>query len=445
MSDRCRFALLLVIAVLRISGWGQDVAQRDNSVPDQQTPMVSAPFASETTAFQPELVRTNYLDAGFGVSSMFDDNTLNTTSDTKSDFSYCVMADIALRQSRGRLNWKMNYAGGFTAHQRFSTYNQGSHDFDVDASYKLAPHVDLAVADHFRMTSGFFDRVNLNPDISAGTILQQPNQSVITPIAYQNSNTALVKINDQFSQSSAIGASATFFQSHYIDVPVGTLLIDTNSQEAEGYYNRRLSQRQSLGLTYRFQRLTFSSIANDTTVHSVLATYELRLQTYMTLTIFGGPQHVSTTIENLTSSVPVTRNPWSGVAGASFVWNGLRTGITLSAMRMTSDGGGLLGAVTLTGGSAVFRRQLSRQLNAELGFTYGLSDSLEITSIPSSSLKTVLGSAAIMRQVNNWKFTLGYARASQLQSNSGNGMQDISHNRAWTSISYEFSRPLGRN
>lgn len=415
---------------------------------------VSAPLISGSPAFRSELEQKNYVTVGLGLASSFDDNALNVPSDPKSDTTLGVFPNIALNQSLGRLSWQLNYFGGFTAHQRFSAYNQGSHDFGIEGSYKLAEHIDLSVRDHFVMTTGFFDQINPDP-YAAGSVLQQPNQSVITPLAAQNSNTATVAINDQFSASSAIGASGTVWRSYFKDVPPGATLINTNSQEAEGYYNRRISARHSLGVTYRFQRFTFSPLANDTTTHSLLATYALRPGPNMTLSLFAGPEFVDTTAQQTSTAIAlpqiqmsafsVERQFWRGSGGAAFVWNGLHNGLTASVSRTISDGGGLLGAVSLTSSNVAFRRQLSPRLTMGLGWDYGISDAIGAVITPYSSLNSMTGSASVTRLVrNNFGVTLGYARIFQSQSDIGSSLSDINHNRAWVSVFYQFTRPLGR-
>jgi hypothetical protein len=451
------FALTLLLALLYLPVQAQESVSEESSPAENRTPVVSAPFASKSLAFQPELERTNYLDAGLSVGSTFDSNALNSSADPRSDIGYSLLPHLGLKQSLGHLDWKLSYSGGFTVHQHFSAYNQGSHDFGFDSTYKLAEHIDLLVRDHFLMTSGFFDQVNQEPGTSSGSILQQPNQSVITPLANQVSNVATVAINDQFSASSAIGGGATGFRSYYKNAPAGTTLIDTNSQTAEAYYNRRVSARHSIGVTYRFQRFTFTPVANNTTANSILATYTLHFQANMTLSLFGGPQHVDTAVQSVTTSValpqiellavPASRHFWTGTGGATYVWNGLHNGVTADVIRGVSDGGGLLGAVTLTSADVGFRRQLSRRLTSTFGFIYGQNDSVGLGTTAYSSLKSVSGGVSVTRQLrDNFGFTVGYRRDFQLQGNAGVSTPDanVNHNRVWVSISYQVTRPIGQ-
>lgn len=455
MSLKKLSILFLVLFAMPLAVAAQEGASQEGAAPAAQDTALPVPFGATSLAFTPELARTNYLDGGLRLGTTFDDNALNTSSDRLYDVGYSILPDIALRQSRGRLNWMLNYAAGFTVNQRLSARNQGSHDLGFESQYRLSPHVTLTLRDHFAMTTGFFDQVNQNFDSSSGSVLQRPNQFVVTPLARQDSNVATAQMSYQFSASSEVGGSGTFYRSHYKDAPVGTELIDTDTQEAEGFYNHRTSARNLIGATYRFQRLTFSPMENDTFVHSVLATYTFQIKPNVTLSLFAGPQHtdVSTQIMVPTVqlplvyfvSIPIEQNSWSTAAGGSFSWNGQRTSFIADASRSVSDGGGLLGAVNLTSFDASVRRQVSRNYAANLGVAYGSNQAVSTTASPFSSLKSTTANFAIDRTFRNrLGLTLGYAHAFQTQQNAAPGSDQINHNRVWMSLSYNFSRPLGR-
>ena len=446
---------LLLLAVLPIRASAQDDAQRIPPPIAGEDTIIPGPLGEGSLAFDSELARTNYLDGGISLGTTFDDNALSTSGDRISNLGYSFLPHIALKQSRGRLNWALDYAAGFTVNQRLSAQNQGSHNLGLEAKYRLSPHIDLLVRDHFVMTSGFFDQLNQNPQVSAGTVLQRPNQFVVTPMAQQTSNLGTAQITCQFSARSEIGASGTSYVSHYRDAPEGTSLVDSNSQQAEAFYNYRISQGSSIGATYRFQRLIFSPVSDMTLVHSVLATYTLQLQpANVTLSIFAGPQHIEAGAQ-LTSpsgTLPVSGEPavvfqkfWSATTGGSLNWNGQRTSFLAEAARTASDGGGLLAAVQLTMADAAVRRQLTQMLTVQLGGAYGLSDPLAITSHGYSALKNASGSFAISRRLGtSISLTAGYSYVYQLQQNTAPGVTNVHHNRAWVSVSYAFTRPLGR-
>ena len=441
-------AVLLLVTTLSITASAQDAAERIPPPIAGEDTAIPGPLGEGSLAFDSELARTNYLNGGISLGSTFDDNALSTSGGRISNVGYLFQPYIALKQSRGRLNWMLDYAAGLTVNQRLSSQNQGSHNLGFEAEYRISPHVDLLVRDRFVMTTGFFNQLNQNPEVSSGTVLQRPNESVVTPLAKQTSNIGTAQITYQFSSRSEIGASGTFYLSHYNDAPEGTSLVDSNSQQAEAFYNYRVSQGSSIGVTYRFQRLTFSPIADMTLVHSVLATYTLQLPPSMTFSFFAGPQlMIPSGAPPVVSVAPavVSQSSWSTALGGSFNWNGQRTSFLAEAARTANNGGGLLAAVQLTMVDAAVRRQLSRTLTAQLGAAYGLSNPVGIAPFGYSSLKNATGSFALSRRIGtSIGLSLGYSYVYQLQYNTVPGTTNVNHNRAWVSVSYAFSRPLGR-
>ena len=446
MSLQRQIFWILFLTGIPLGGAAQE--QMEAAAPSAAVvePTVTTPFAIETANLTSELERTNYLDIGVGVTGSYDDNIWGESANRQADINYLVMPSIALRQSRRRLGWGLNYIGGFSGYKRFSGSNQGSHEFNVRSTYELAPHVELGAENELRVTTGFFDQ--LNQGSVGGTVLQQPNHSIVSPFARQISNTTRVNFDDQFSASSVVGASATIFRSHFSDAPAHIFLIDSGFQEAEGYYNRRVSANISLGITYRFQRFSFVQIYNTTYGNSVLSTFTYRPRPTLMLTVFAGPESVDTSFPvdfiSGAGSPSISKHFWSQTGGASLVWNGERTGIKASAIRALSDGGGLLGAVTLTGGNLTVRQRLFHATTAEVGFTYGLSERLAATQAFYRYLNGGYGDAVITQGLHgNWSLSLGYAHAIQVQGLPPTGLLQINHNRAWTTLSYDFFRALG--
>jgi hypothetical protein len=454
MHNRKGLILLLLVVLLSAGSRAQDAGQGNDTQPAAAVP---TPFntGSGSLAFTSELARTNYLTGGVSIRSTFDDNALNTSTDPVSDFTYSILPNIALKQSRGRLGWTLNYAGGFTINQRLSSRNQGSHDLGFEAGYRLSPHVNLLVREHFYITTNFFDQLNQNTASPQPGVLESPNQTLVTPLSRQIGNTTAAEINYQFSSSSVIGATGTFYQTHYRDAPVGTSLLDTQSEGGEAFYNHRVFARNWIGATYRFQRLTFSPGSDELLVHSVLVTDTMYLTPSISLSLFAGPQYVDMSSQVLTQSVvlpfvffvsvPVSQSSWSPAAGASFRWNGKQTSFLADFAYMVNSGGGLLAATQTTSVDAAVRRQLTRAWAAGFAVGYATNDSLSTLFSPNTSYKTTTGSIAVDRRLGkNLSLGFGYARVFQQQYKASPTVSDANHNRAWVSVSYNFTRPLGR-
>jgi hypothetical protein len=455
--------LLLTMAASWCVAQAEPAASGPESAADsasQAAPM-PAPITGQggSLAFTSELARSNYISGGLSLASTFDDNTLNTSTNRVSDFTYSVLPFVALDQSRGRMKWKLDYSGGLSINQRLSSRNQGSHAAGLEADFRLSPHVTFRLQDRFTDTTNFFTDFNGTSNSPAGGVLQHPNQSVVTPLARQIGNFTGVEGEYQFGAGSIVGGSGSYYFSRFSDVTNGaggtSSLQDTQSEQAQGFYTHRITPKNWAGFTYRFQRLTFGDGVNETLSHSILYFHTIYLSPTMTLSLFGGPEYTESSSQTvipvfqlpliLMVSTPVDHQAWSGSGGASFAWQGRHTSARVEVVRRTSDGGGLLGAVRTNSVDASLRRQLNRFSSFEVGGGYATNDSVDFVAAPGSSIRGWTGQVSFeQRLVNNLALRVGYSRVNQRQSSTGTTPADIDHNRAWVSLSYNFSRPWGR-
>lgn len=427
------------------------------AVDDDTAPMPALIDGQITTLqFGSELGRTNYLNGGVSVGATYDDNVLSSTTAPEGGYAVSVLPYIALDQSRARLHWNFNYAAGFVANQRLSQQNQSSHNLGAALEYRLSPHVELALRDHFVYTSNFFDVLQGGLDTSGSGILQQPNQSVITPLAKQISNLSTAQLNYQFARNDLVGASGTFYISRFRDVPAGTLnLIDTDTQEGEAYYTHRLARSYWIGAAYEFQNLTFSPGVEQAQTHSFLLFNTIYLRPRMSITLFGGPQFYDLDSQIVTQVItvpavvvvttPVSRHDRTITAGGNFNWQGERTSAQLGAARKVTDGGGIFGAVESVTVNAAVRQKLGKTTALALGVIAGDNRALADFTNGSDRLRSASGSASLEQRLGpSFMLNLGYARDYQRQSGGAPLPTDANHNRGWISFTYNFSKAIGR-
>jgi len=120
-----------------------------------------------------------------------------------------------------------------------------------------------------------------------------------------------------------------------------------------------------------------------------------------------------------------------------------------SGSRSISNGGGLIGAVHSTSVSASLRRQLTRTLSAGVSASYGDSQVLNAPSLFNTGFNTgghtISGNASMQRPLGqHFNVQLGYSRVHQSYSNVAAISSNPDTNRESVTISYQFSRPLGR-
>jgi len=392
-------------------------------------------FTSET--------RSNYLRGGLVFSSAYDSGaTTRTNGQPVSDVSYSIWPTISLDQTRSRLHWVLSYSPGFTFYQKTSSLDQADQNLHVDLKYRLSPHVTLSLRDSFQKTSNVLNQPNsdLASPVSGGVFV--PNDSVIAPIADTLTNTANATLTYQFAANAMVGASGTFTNLHYPNQAQVPGLSDTSSRGGSAFYNYRLSRMHYIGATYQYQMFLANPTLgqSETQTHSIYLFYTVYLKPTLSISLFGGPQYSDT--EQF--GTPAMK-AWSPSGGASIGWQGRLTSFAASYSKAINDGGGLSGAVQSNSAAASVRRQFTRTLSTSIGASYASNNILDALPALNTSGHTISGNASVGRQIGeHLNLQLQYTRLHQSYRDIAAISSDPSRYRVAVSISYQFSRPLGR-
>jgi hypothetical protein len=392
--------------------------------------------------------RANYLRGGVTFTSAYADNAVGAVDGHPvSDVSYSVAPTIALDETTSRMHSIVTYAPGFTFYQRESSRNEADQNASIDFTYRLSPHVTFSARDGFQKTSNIFNQ----PDTAYGATVsggaQEANFSVIAPIADVLRNSGNAGLTYQFARNAMIGGSGSFSNLHYSDSTQVPGLYDSSSQGGSAFYSLRISQVHYVGATYQYQRLASYPTGglNETQTHALLFFYTLYPTSRLSLSFFGGPQHSDTAQAAQASLQLPSARAWSPAAGASLNWQGRFHSAAVSYSHIISGGGGLIGAVHMDTAAASLRRQVTKSLSGSLGLFYAQNDLLGATLPGAASGHTLSGTASLQQQFRQ-RFTLqlGYTRLHQDYSNVAVLSLTPDTNREFISVSYQFSRPLGR-
>jgi hypothetical protein len=406
----------------------------------QAPPPVSG--ASYPVAFTSE-ERSNYLRGGVTFSTAYSDNVLGSATGTPvSDVSYSVWPTIALDATTPRLHTVLTYAPGFTFYQRTSARNEQDENVSFETEYRLSPHVTVSLRDSLQKSSSVFNQPGegLGGEVSGSALAG--NDSVIAPLADRLSNSGSAGINYQYSANAMIGASATFTNLHYSDPTEVPGLYDAASRGAEGFYSYRFSRQHYIGVTYQYQELlSYVQGTNQAQTDGFFAFYTFYAGPGFSFSLFGGPQYWSAGPQYISATQAPTAaaQSWTPAGGGSLNWQARHSSLAISYSRMVSGGGGLIGAVKLDSANASMRQQLTRNLSASLAGGYANNDVLADAALGGHSFS---GSAALQRQIGeHLNVQAGYTRLHQNYSFTSANPET---NREWVSLSYQFSRPLGR-
>jgi hypothetical protein len=243
-----------------------------------------------------------------------------------------------------------------------------------------------------------------------------------------------------------VGITGAFTNLHYPNPTQVPGLYDSSSKSASAFYNHRLSRMHYIGITYQFQDLLAfpTGLQAETQTHSALLYYTLYARPTLSFSFFGGPEYSNTALGFLPGL-----HSWTPVVGASLGWQGRQTAFALSYSRMIAPGDGLTGAVHQNGINASLQRQLTPKWSAGIGSSYTINRVLEplLFSGLQGSLggHTIAGTASLHRDIGEHvSFGLRYSRLHQSYANIAAITRAPDTNVESVSISYHFTRPLGR-
>jgi hypothetical protein len=198
-----------------------------------------------------------------------------------------------------------------------------------------------------------------------------------------------------------------------------------------------------LGLTYQYQQILAYPLQgrSETQTHGILAFYTVYLNPHLSLSLSGGPQYAEVGL----APFPATHS-WSPAATASLGWQQGLTSFAASYSRTVTGGGGLIGAYHSNSAAGSVRRQLTRNWNAGVSANYSIyKDVSPLFLLANTAGHTVSGTASIQRLFGeHLSAEAGYTRMYQSYGDIAIISATPNTNRGWISISYQFSRPLGR-
>ncbi len=392
--------------------------------------------------------RSNYLRGGVIFTTAHTDNALGSlTTQPISDVSYSVGPTIALDQTTSRLHTILTYAPGFTFYQKTTSRNEADQNAAIDFEYRLSSHLTFSARDGFQKSSNAFSQDGISAQGVSGAT-QGGNFTVIAPLADRLSNTGNVGVTDQLSLNQMIGASGTFTNLHYPDPAQVPGLFDSSTQAGSAFYSVRVSKTNYVGATYQYQRLLSYPAAgvNETQTHAILFFDTFYASRRFSLSFFGGPQH-SDSVQDLTSGTTTAPTPsmWTPEAGASLSWQGGRNNFAASYAHTIAGGGGLIGAVQMDSASFSAGQQITKKLSGSLGGGYSQNNQLDTELPAANSGHSIYGTVSLQQQFGQHiGLQAGYARLHQSYSNVAVLATAPDTNREFISISYQFSKALGR-
>jgi hypothetical protein len=445
MLTRACLSFALLVA---IPAWSQvaPAASGGNEIPDDDSrmpmpPMVSGQVFPTTTRSE---TRSDYLDARLAFEPEYYDNLLPGYGGTPiSDFGYSIRPSIELDKLTPRLHQTWTYQPGFTLYQRTSARNEEDQNASVQVQNRLSQHTTLSGQDFFQKNSNVFNQ----PYSSSGEpISGAPPSSpadVIVPFADRLTNVANAVVAYQFSMNAMVGGGGTATIYDFLDQAQSPGLYNSNSRGGTAFYTRRMHGTQYIGVTYQYLRTL--GHPEDTQIeiqtNVIFPFYSVLLEHRFSVSLAGGPLHYSFTDPALSPS-----GSWTPAITGSVAWQGYRTSLAASYSRFVTGGGGLLGVFKSNKASASARWQMLHTWSAGVGAGYSLYTNLSpLYSSAGQGGHSLSGTISFDHPLGE-RFTtsLGYRRLDQRYSSIEAISSDPNSDRAFISISYQLTKPLGR-
>jgi hypothetical protein len=426
---------------------GSQGADADINSSNPNTPWLPVLINGETpsSAFSGELERNNQISGGLTVASGYDDNALTQNGGQVGNASFSFLPSLSWEQSRSHSLFDINYSPGFTVNQALPELNSSTQNAGLNSQVRLTENLTWRIRDGFVVSNNGWTTTGSD---ASGSVLHAPAQQVLTPLARSVSNLAASDLVYQMGAGTIVGGTGSYSLLSYSNLQdgPGVQLIDSRTTGAEVFYQHRILAKHWIGLTYSFQRLSFEGGIEQTQSHSALLFDTITLQPHLTLSLFGGATHSRTDgqVTLLTAGTAASGQPeqWSPSAGAMLGWEGPHTAVSATFSRRIDSGGGILGTVDRYSGIATVRRQFSPHWTGNISFIY--DDNRPLDGVE-GEYRTLSGSVGAERRIGRQlAAAASYTRVHQVYGVTIPTQLFPDHNRALVSITYFFSRPLGR-
>ena len=401
-------------------------------------PVSGEPFPTITGAE----ARSNYLDPGISFETSYNDNLLpGYVASPISTMGYSINPSLEFDKVTPRLHQSWKYDAIFTLYQDAAARNAADQHATLDLRYLLSPHVAMSGRDAFEKGSNLFNQPSLSGPVSGSA---SPSPAIdFAPYLNRLSNQANAGISYQFSANGMIGGSVTTTLQRFLDQTQSTGLADSNSLGGSAYYNRQLTGTQYMGATYQYSNEadSFAGTQTTTSVNTVNFFYTIYLLDALTLSITGGPQHYSVDQAPLPPSAA-----WAPSITGSIAWQGNETNLAASYSKSVAGGGGLFGAFDTTMANASVRWRFARTWTVQSMANYDLRKSVTpLVFFSESGGRSISGTVTLEHPISeHLRTSVSYQRLHQSYGGIGAIIGSPDSDRESISISYQFTRPIGR-
>ncbi|MGO8791853.1 MAG: hypothetical protein ACLQVL_31320 [Terriglobia bacterium] len=422
------------------------------AVPAMGVPTLGAAYgtgAQTPLQFAGEAAPLNQISLNFGASTFYDDNVLATSSDRRSDEALSFTSQLGVTKSTERLVFNFSYVPAFLLYRQTSQYDRLNHAANLGLSYQMSDRFILGLYDAFSYQNGFLPSFAGQPILAGLTSPTGLNGGIYPYTTRTLSNMAGLDLTFAKSRRTSFTISGSYDQRKFGGQAGATgSLYNDNGASGGLEFKYRITDHTNFGFLLLHQDTTYQGgevFGNHqrSQVESAYLSVGSRLSPTVSVTVFGGPQHVRNLGQS--SGRPGVADGFQGSGGGSITKEVGRTALNLSLQRSVSDGGGVYTSIVDTHADFGVRRQLVGRWEADLsgGATQG-----EVSLLPSSygKLDAVTGGIQFIRPLRgNSRLYISYDTIHQLSKGTLPILADFDRNQVTIGIDYQLKAiPLGR-
>lgn len=434
---------LLVCAPLAAAQLDTAPAAPESNSQMQIPPPVSSIGLPTTTG---ELEMSNYFRGSLVFSGGYVNNLYpGSGARTVDDTTFSVQPRISLDRSTDRIHVGLQYEPTFDYYDPDGSLNTINHTGAVAFQYRFSPNATLLAGDTVAKTSNTWSQ-----PVSSGSVsgsLPPASPGFIAPFVPQISNSAYVQLTLQYSQSNMIGFGGNSTILDFFKPSQAQGLYNSDSRSGSVFYTVRWGQRQYAGALYDYSLILATPVTStgvaqaDLTAHNILGFYTVYLQPTLSISFGAGSQYY-----DVTQSSSLSAHAWTPIAVGSLGWQVLHASFSLNYSRVVTEGEGTIGAYASNSGSLSAQLQPAPNWTASVSGNYSQLDPVAHAfagSLPAGHTLSFQGS--LERQLGPFlTLSVQYQRLHQTYIGIPSISTDPNSSRATASISYHFSRPLGR-
>ena len=440
MRHSLRFGAAPIMAMVLLAGSVRTVAQEDTSKPkpaarayppllagigdedpssEAQSTASLIPDTRPLTGVQiPTLgsqeTRHSYWIPGFQYGNLVRSSALYQPTISNWNTTSYVVGNLSLLETWNRSQLAVNYSGGGSISTDRLQGNNYYHQLGLVQDFNWG-RWQLIFVDEFsylpQAQFGFGISSNLatpgiggplQPSLPGLETNYQPNQSIFTSLGPRYSNSITTQVAYSISPRGSVTLSGSYGILRFVQA--GN--IDTNDSIFSMGYNYALSQKDSIGVLYRFSGYRYIGDPQALNSHAALLAYGHKVTGRLALQLFGGP-------EVATFRVPIGNESdrISVAGGGTLTYASTRTGLSITYNHGVSGGSGQFTGANTNQLQNTINYQLSRVWQGNLAFGFARNTSLGISNASqvSQTHDSWFAGGGVSRPLGRTaNFTLGY-------------------------------------